>query len=238
MKNLFLFIAAAAISFAGSAQSDIAISSAAGSGGSGFALNKEAIISEMNDGTFDGSAYLYDDWIKGIVIMPDGVGAEYYMKYNVLEDRIEFSETADGKGIRAIPNNPNYVIQLGKERFQYLNFADVSNDLDGIFKIIKPFDEETILVRRYQRSIQDMSEAQKSSYSSQSRPRVLETDDFYFIEKGMIKEIKNHKKRSLKSLNEKNEKQLKAFIKDRDIDFDDEGKGLAEVIAYYLSLQK
>ena len=136
-----------------------------------------------------------------------------------------------------MPYNPNLVFMLGDKKFQYIDFTNQKNGASGIFEIIKIYDQENLLVKKHIKSIVNPEEKDQTTYSTKQDPRIVSKTSFYYVEDGVLNEIENHKKRSLSSLEESKEKQLKNFIRDRDIDFDDDGKGLAELIAYYRSIK-
>jgi hypothetical protein len=231
MKNLILPLLLIAFGISSNAQSIIAQNAQP--------LNSQDLMLSKSSNKVEGSAYLNDDdtLMPGLVLVGSDKKATYFMRYNVLNDRIEFSENMQGENLMAMPKQEDMVIQLRADKFQYLDFSNVDSDLKGYFKIIKAFDAENLLVAKYTKELVEPDEKAKSTYSTKQYARIVDSFDFYFIEDGDIMEVRNHKRRVLKSLDEDKEDEVKDFIKDRDIEFEDDGKGLAEVLAYYLSLK-
>jgi|GEM_PF-2862821 len=197
------------------------------------------LVSQFVNGEIDGSPYLMDEWKQGIVLINGKFDSQYYMKYNVLEDRMEFSDNSSGQGARALAKEQSLIVQMDGRSFQYIDFSEQEGDLIGYFEIIKSFDSNNLLLKQIKKRVDQPNEIQRTGYSNASsqKPSIKTTTAFYYVEDGQVEEIQNHKKRSLRSLDDSKEKDLKMFIKDKNIDFDDDGLGLAELITYYRSIK-
>jgi hypothetical protein len=205
--------------------------------GSGRLISAQDLLMSMDSGKFVGSPYLDENLSYGTVLLDGNKSANYYMRYNVLNDQIEFGDKNETSKLKAMPNDPSAIFILGDAKFQYLDFANQKNGVSGIFEIIKIYDQENLLVRKYTKSIRQPEEKDQTSYSPNPDPKIVSKTEFYFVENGNLNIIVNNKKRALKSLDDSKQKELKKFIKNRDINFDDNGKGLAELIAYYRNIK-
>lgn len=205
--------------------------------GNSKTLTAQDLLMSYDSGKVDGSPYLSSTLEYGTVKFNNGTADSYFMRYNIYNDQIEFSKTNDESTLKGMPYDPSVVFGIADKNFQYIDFSDQNEKLAGIFEIIKIYDQNNLLVRKYTKRIQEPEGASKSSYSSNSKSRFVSDEKFYLIQDDAIVNIDNHKRRSLNAFDDSKEKELKNFIKERDIDFDDDGKGLAEVVAYYRSLQ-
>lgn len=205
--------------------------------GSGRSITGQDLLMSVESGTVVGSPYLDDKLAYGTVILEDDTSLTYFMRYNILNDQIEFSTVNDVAELKSMPYDSSLIFKLGDKRFQYLDFEDQQNGLSGIFEIVEVFDDKNKLLKKYTKTVVKPEGLNQTSYSNKQDPRIVSKEAFYSLEDGALNAIENHKRRSLKYFDSSKEKQLKDFIKDRNIDFDDDGKGLAEIIAYYRSIK-
>jgi hypothetical protein len=205
----------------------------------GSDLSNTFQVSQFVTGEINGSPYLMDEWTQGVVLINGKVDSQYYIKYNILEERMEFSDNFSGEGARALAKEQSLIVQMDGRSFQYIDFSKQDGDLAGYFEIIKSFDAKNLLLKRVQKRLDEPNEIQKSGYATASgqKPSIRTTTAFYYVEEGKVEEIQNHRKRSLRSLDDSKEKELKTFIKKSDVDFDDDGKALAELIAFYRGIK-
>jgi hypothetical protein len=205
----------------------------------GSNLSNTFQVSQFVTGQINGTPYLLDEWKQGLILINGKVDSQYYIKYNILEERMEFSDNVLGDGARALAKEQMLIVQLDGRSFQFIDFSEQVANLAGYFEIIKSFDAKNLLLKRVEKGLNQPNEIQRSGYatSDNQKPSITTKTAFYYVADGEIKEIQNHKKRSLKALNNTRESDLKAFIKEKDIDFDDDGNGLAELISYYRSIK-
>ena len=87
-----------------------------------------------NRGDYTGSPFLEEKLELGALILNGGDAQVFFMRYNVLEQRIEFSETNDVETLKMLPKEDNIVIQLNGKTYQYLNVGDLPT---GYYEIVK-----------------------------------------------------------------------------------------------------
>lgn len=180
---------------------------------------------------YKGSPYIDENLVEGVITLGNGNQQVYFMRYNVLDERIEFSQKNDPKTLKALPKIKDLVITLSGKTYQYLNIDSLPA---GYFEIIKAFDKDTFLLVNHSKRIQESQS--KNSYNSSQRSRLVSNQKIFFLSKEKVVKIDNHKKRSLNAFPESKQSDLKDYIKENKIKFSDDYKGLVAVISKYLTM--
>jgi hypothetical protein len=182
-------------------------------------------------GDYTGSAFVEENLELGTFILNGGDAQVFFMRYNVLEQRIEFSETNEVDTLKMLPKEDNILIQLAGKTYQYLN---VGNLPTGYYEIAKTFNEDTLLLVQHEKTI--YKAVQSNSYNSSQKSKLKSSEKIYFLDNKNAIEIENHKKRSVKAFPNSTQSQLKTYIKENNIKFNDDYKGLIALINKYINL--
>ncbi|MFT4838889.1 MAG: hypothetical protein ACJAWA_001435 [Nonlabens sp.] len=182
-------------------------------------------------GDYTGSAFVEENLELGTFILNGGDAQVFFMRYNVLEQRIEFSETNEVDTLKMLPKEDNILIQLAGKTYQYLN---VGNLPTGYYEIAKTFNEDTLLLVQHEKTIYKAE--QSNSYNSSQKSKLKSSEKIYFLDNKNAIEIENHKKRSVKAFPNSTQSQLKTYIKENNIKFNDDYKGLIALINKYINL--
>jgi hypothetical protein len=182
-------------------------------------------------GDYTGSPFVEGNLELGTFILNGGDAQVFFMRYNVLEQRIEFSETNEVDTLKMLPKEDNILIQLAGKTYQYLN---VGNLPTGYYEIAKTFNEDTLLLVQHEKTIYKAE--QSNSYNSSQKSKLKSSEKIYFLDNKNAIEIENHKKRSVKAFPNSTQSQLKTYIKENNIKFNDDYKGLIALINKYINL--
>ncbi len=201
--------------------------------------NNSIEVLVFDSGELIGTPYLNEEWSEGLIIGQNQKILQYFINYNIIENRIEFSDEASLSNTKALISDNTTIIQIDGRSFQYIDFSSQIQNLKGYFEIIKGFDSVNLLLQRFEKSIVQPNDFQRTGYSSNvsKKPRIKSTSSYYFVENDKISKIQNHKKHSLDILDADKQKLLKKYIQDNDIRFEEDGKGLAKLLNYYVNLK-
>jgi hypothetical protein len=185
---------------------------------------------------FTGSPFIEENLQPGTLLLKGGKVGEgeapvYYMRYNVLEQRIEFSSTNDLESLKMLPKNSSIVVHLDGKTYQYIN---INNLTAGYYEIVNEFDEHNQLVVGHIKNVHKVE--QQNSYNSSQKSRIRSSKRVYFLNNKNTVEIENHKRKSIKAFSTSSQSVLKKYIKQNNIKFDDDYQGLIAVINKYLAL--
>lgn len=182
-----------------------------------------------------GSAYLYNNWMKGSMTTGNGVtfdGVE--LMYDQVVDELIFK---DGKGQAKIPTQPiveftiKPMLDSGplQERVFRRGFipADGANP-NTFYEVLA--DGEVQLLKRVTKSI-----FEELPYGSATKIKVFKTDEYFYIAHNeKLTQIRNNKKSVLSALPHKKTK-LEAYLKAHKPDLKNEAE-LAKLVGYYNGL--
>jgi hypothetical protein len=192
--------------------------------------NTTATINQSNL-TYSGNPFIEEDLKEGIVTIGEDNKQVFFMRYNVLDERIEFSKTNDVATLKALPKIEDLVILLGGKTYQYIESGNLQA---GYYEIVKSFDADTFLLVEHDKKIMEVE--QKSSYNSGQKDKIRSSETIFFFDNKNAIEIDNHKKRSVDAFPESTQSELKSFIQDNKIKFNDDYKGLIAIIDKYITL--
>lgn len=194
-------------------------------------FQNSSVINGEDSRDYKGSPYIDEKLVEGLITLGNGSQQVFFMRYNVLDERIEFSQDKDPKTLKALPKIKDLVITLSGKTYQYLNIDGLPA---GYFEIVKAFDKDTFLLVNHSKRIQESQS--KNSYSSSQRSRLISNMKVYFLSKGKVIKIDNHKRRSLNAFPESKQSELKDYIKKNKIKFTDDYRGLTALITKYLTM--
>lgn len=184
-----------------------------------------------NRGDVTGNPFMEEKLELGSLILNGGVAQVFYMRYNVLEQRIEFSDTNNVETLKMLPRENNILIQLDGKTYQYLNLGNLPA---GYYEIVTTFDEDTLLLVHHNKNSYNIE--QKSSYNSSQKSKLKSSQKIYFLDNKNAIEIDNHIKRCLKAFPKSTQPVLKTYIKENKLKFNDDYKGLIALLNKYITL--
>jgi ribosomal protein S20 len=184
-----------------------------------------------NRGNYTGSPFLEETLELGTLILNGGDAQVFFMRYNVLEQRIEFSDTNDVETLKMLPKEDNILIQLRGKTYQYLHLGNLPT---GYYEIAKTFDEDRLLLVQHKKIIYEVE--RRNSYNSSQKSQIKSSEKMYFLDNKDAIEIENHKKHSVKAFPKSTQSVLKTYIKENKIKFNDDYKGLIALLNKYMTL--
>jgi hypothetical protein len=205
-------------------------------GSQGYDFNGTLITKDKADPLegVSGSPYFNDQAEQGLFIKEGGEKYSAYFKYNIFYDRMEFSESPTFSSSKMLPKTEDILIQMGTDLFKYLEVPTESNVLRGYFEILAMDGDRPAIIKKHEKFIMQIDRSRSNSYgTSKQGDKLRDRAETYYLNNGLAVEIENHKRRSLDAFPEKFEDQLKSFIKENRIKFDDDYRGLQEVVKEY-----
>lgn len=179
-----------------------------------------------------GSPFMDDALQLGTIVLNGKDTQSFYMRYNILKQRIEFSETNDEESLKMLPKEDKLIVKLNGKLIQYLN---VGNLPAGYYEIVKTFDEDTMLLVKHEKSV--VTPQQKNSYAAATqKAKIRSSSSIFFIDNDTSMELDNHKKRSVKAFPKAKQSELKSYIKETKLKFNDDYKGLIALINKYRTM--
>lgn len=192
--------------------------------------NTTATINQSNL-TYSGSPFIEEDLKEGIVTTGEDNKQVFFMRYNVLDERIEFSKTNDVATLKALPKIEDLVVLLDGKTYQYIASGNLPA---GYYEIVKAFDADTFLLVDHDKIIMEVE--LKSSYNSSQKSKIRSSETIFLFDNKNAIEIDNHKRRSVEAFPESTQSELKSYIKENKIRFNDDYKGLIALIDKYITL--
>jgi len=147
----------------------------------------EPIYYSLNYNEVQGSAYLNDTLKRGVVRFPNGDSSEVFMRYNIYEDAIEYTE---GNRLMVI-NNPKQIVNvfIGKTEIVYLNYRYGKSVKEGY--LIKLVSGEISLYIKYRIEFEDAESPLTGYHSLTPAQFVYKPSELYISNDGFT--IRNFK---------------------------------------------
>lgn len=182
-----------------------------------------------------GSPYLADEWIKGVVTLNNGKTYKAVdLKYDQVADEL-FFKNAKGETLGFVqPVSEFKLIVLEKETPRVLYFRNGFKPVNGntektFYQILT--DDETPLVKRISKKVHE-----NKPYSSATVVKTFEeVREYYLVKYGLPVKIRKDKKSVLAALGSYSD-QLDEFIKSNQLNLKDDAD-LIELVAYYNRLK-
>jgi hypothetical protein len=179
-----------------------------------------------------GSPFIEEALQKGTLFLSGTNTQNFFMRYNVLEQRVEFSDNNDVTALKILPKEDHFIIPIDNKIYQYLSLENLITDY---YEIIKTFNENTLPLVRHTKNIIKIE--QKNSYTRNiQKARILSKVKIFFLHQDKAIERDNHKKRSIKAFPGSTQSQLKTYIKKNKSKLNDDYKGLIALINNYITL--
>ncbi|OUS14220.1 hypothetical protein A9Q93_08410 [Nonlabens dokdonensis] len=188
---------------------------------------------KLDRSNYDGSPFMDDELQLGTIVLNGKDEQSFFMRYNILHQRIEFSEVNDVETLKMLPKDEKLIVRLNGKLLQYLNLPNMPATY---YEIVKVFDENTLLLVNHDKDV--VLPQQKNSYVAETqKARIKSSSTIYFTSDEFSTELDNHKKRSVKAFPKSDQSILKEYIKENKIKFKDDYKGLIALVGKYLDLK-
>lgn len=232
MKKILTFAILAICSSYGFAQSDAAW----------YQLNNRNIeleekwqafgLTEAKFNAIKDDAYATSKFIDGNIYKNDKLlKANVPMRYNAYADEIEIKNTSDSD-YGALVKDPSIYVKILKDNYVLIPFNGSIKE-GGYFSVL--VDGEKYSLYKKVKSTFNQPYVAKTSYERDRDPSFSKTTTYYLVENGKFYELPDSKSKILKVMDNK-KKEVKAYIKDNDLNLDDEDD-LMKLVAYFDSIQ-
>ncbi|MGJ8683792.1 MAG: hypothetical protein ACSHWW_04175 [Nonlabens sp.] len=185
----------------------------------------------------EGSPYYTEEFVLASMSM-DGAesSGNAYVRYDIYSDVMEIASLKDGSDKSFAMQDSRITIDFGDKTFRYMTFSRNGNEVSGYLEILTETNGQTLAVR-HSKEVKTTELTGASGYQRQKPPRFADTIEFFLIDAdGKAVKFENHKKKILKGLTDDKAKQVKQYIKENKIKFDDSYRGLIAVAKYYSEL--
>lgn len=185
-----------------------------------------------------GTPYLTDKWEKGEIIFKNGTEiGNVKIRYNIYKDELEFMNSTSGKFFiidRQQVEGFKLSIQDKILSFRNFNPKPEKNDEISFFMIL--YDGRVTLLLKYKKEFKPAD--YQGAYASGNRyDEYIDDHDYYFVnDTGNIEKIRLGKKSILSVLNNK-EGEVKKYASENNISFSDE-EDIVKLLTFYDSLDE
>ncbi|MFD2101649.1 hypothetical protein [Flagellimonas iocasae] len=179
----------------------------------------------------EGTIYLNETFQLGGLYQNGVVFKRIYMRYNAYNDEVELKIDPKSENTYAMIKNKEYSCSFGGDDFVYTDY--VNEDHETVEGYLSPLVRggEYVL---YQKRVKTFKEgkAAKTSMERGFPHRFLDDTEYYVSVNGSVpKFIKSKKSEVLSVFSEEDQKKVKQFIRDKQIDLGD-SLGLTNLFAY------
>lgn len=186
-----------------------------------------------------GDPYYNSYPIESLLINEDNEKYRAFVKYNIFYDRIEFSEDQSFKSAKMLPTDEDLMIQMNTDLFKYAKVKTEDGKINGYFKVLAMNEGEPAILKRFSQNIQVPRQASTGSYGTAKDVKKLRSSSaIYFMDDGYGMRVENHKRKVLKSFPNEYQEKLEDFIKENNLKFKDDYRGLQEVVKEYYRLKE
>ncbi|BAO54657.1 hypothetical protein [Nonlabens marinus] len=202
--------------------------------------NSELTTMQLTEpGEVDGDPLLFDKYMPAEIIFvgTDQKPINMYLNYNVYANLMKMLSDEENKDeVRMLPRASNFDILIDNKRFRYIDFKVDGSYIESYVEILDSYENGDLLVLHRTKEIQK-AVSNGSSYALTTNDRYKSDDAFYYIKSdGTAIEMENHKRRITNNLSSKAEDMVKDYIKEKNVKFEDDLKGLKGVARYYNSI--
>ena len=186
-----------------------------------------------------GDPYYNSEAVEGLIIKDNGDKFSTYLRYNIFYDRMEFSDNSAMKNAKQLPKDESILVQLNTDIFKYMKIDTENGQIDGYFQVLamKGKNDPAIIKKTSQRIREPRSSSRNSYGTTKDSKRLILKSNIYFMDENQAVEIENHKRKVLDSFPKKYRDDLKDFIKDNNISFSDDYRGVQEIVKEYYDLK-
>ena len=181
---------------------------------------------------FQGSPYTSDEFLPAELFYRDEKVGSIFYRYNALNEEVEIKETKTQQGIRGLGRDKNIILKIMGNPMSFKTFID-KNDRISSGYLTQLVDGENIDL--YKRTLVKFTEGQKAanSFVKDTPSRFSQFEEYYIQKNGVdrIDELLPKKSKIYKLTAPEKRPELKEFLKDNDLDVNDE-EDLKRLILY------
>lgn len=194
-----------------------------------FARMGEEVDVNLDD--IEGSIYLDESFQLGALYQNGVVFKRIYMRYNGYNDEVELKVDLKSDRNWAMLKNVEYSCSINGDKFLYMQYVDGRGGTAEGYLTPMVQGSEYVL---YQKRIKDFKDgkAAKTSLDKGFPNRFLDKTEYYVsVNGGKPEYIKTKKSEVLSVFSEEDQKKIKQFIRDKQINLGD-NLGLTNLFAY------
>jgi hypothetical protein len=192
----------------------------------------ENLDRKLNYADIEGSPYLSEDLILGEVIFKNGDSAEYYLRYDIYSDEVEYLKN---KRLFAVVNMTELDhIKLKDQKFVYKTYYEGDQPMTGY--LVQLVTDRCNLYQQHRTQFEEAQPGQSMPFREPSPARFKRlTDKWYFSkEKSAIREFTPNNA-GLKQISTEHFDDLRAFVKTNKLKIRKE-EDLVALFEYYNDL--
>jgi|TARA_R100000306_G_scaffold5939_7_gene8344 hypothetical protein len=190
-------------------------------------------ISKEEFESMEGSPYVNENFIKGNIYKGKELANQnVLLRYNAFADEIEIKKNEQEQSYNALIKDPDIYVKIFQDVYVFVPYNG-SNEKGGYFNIVKEGDQFD-LYKKTKVTYKEPTFA-KTSYQSDKPAKWVDNITYYLVGKdGSFYELPTRRSKVLDVMSEK-KKEVKRYIKEQDIDLDEE-QDLAKLVTYFNSL--
>jgi hypothetical protein len=198
-------------------------------------INQRALAFGLTEAQFEAikdEAYANPNFLEGNIyqgenLMKSGVA----MRYNAFADEIEIKKNPTDTEYGALIKDPDIFVKLLNDIYVFVPYEG-SNEKGGYFNVLN--DGKTYDLYKKVTSVFNEPKDARNNYERETKPSFSKSTTYYLVQDGTFLEMPNSKSRILKMMDKK-KSEMKTFIKENNIDLDNESH-LIKAVSYFDSL--
>lgn len=198
-------------------------------------INQKSLAFGLTEAQFDAikdEAYANVNFVPGKIFQKDQLIKDNVpMRYNAYADEIEIKKNSFTENYNALLKDPNIFVKIGNDIYVFIPFEG-SNEKGGYFNVLK--EGKTYDLYKKTTAIYREPKKASTSYERDTPPSFEKSVKYYLVKDGKFLEMPSRKSKVLKMMGKK-KSEIKAFIKENNIDLDKEAD-LIRLVSYFDSL--
>lgn len=198
-------------------------------------INQKALAFGFTEAEFElikDEAYANPNFLEGSIfqgedLMKSGVP----MRYNAYADEMEIKKSATDENYGALIKDPEIFVKILNDIYVFVPYQG-SNEKGGYFNVLN--DGKTYDLYKKVTSVFKEPTKARNNYETDTKPSFTKNVTYYLVQDGTFLEMPNRKSRILKMMSKK-KSEMKAFIKQNNIDLDKEAD-LIKTVNHFDSL--
>jgi len=198
-------------------------------------LNQKALafgLAEAEFAAIKDQAYLNTNFLVGNIYQDENLlKSNVPMRYNAYADEIEIKNHISEENYGALMKDPSIYAKISKDIYVFIPY-DGSNEKGGYFNVLN--DGKTYDLYKKTTSLFREPQKAKTSYGRDTPPSFTKNVKYYLVEDGSFLEMPSRKSKVIKMMDKK-KTEIKAYIKDNDINMNKEAD-MIKLVSYFDSL--
>lgn len=189
-------------------------------------------LTEAEFNTIKDEAYTNPNFIEGNIYQEDQLlKSGVPMRYNAFADEIEIKKNLSDKNYGALMKDPSIFVKIFQDIYVFVPLNG-SNANGGYFNVLN--DGKTYDLYKKTTSVFRKPQKAKTSYERDLPPSFTKNVTYYLVQDGSFLEMPSRKSKVIKMMDKK-KTEIKAYIKDNDIDMNKEAD-MIKLVSYFDSL--